>query len=124
MADPIFTIDACFYNVLIPVGISMRSVYGFTTDNSNYTKRPPWRGGGYIAGEAPDGLVTFNGSGAVRTLDLFDRETNICVATTQSAPDGTYLFDGLNTDRTFDVRARGTDENENDLIASRIVPAL
>ena len=124
MADPIFTVDKAFYNVLIPFGVTMRSIYGFVTDNSAYTKQPPWKGVGYIAGEAPDGLVTFNGAGAVRTLDLWDRATNICVASTVSASDGTYRFDGLSLSRLFDVRARGVDANENDLIAARIVPAI
>lgn len=122
MADPIFTVDPAFYNVLIPVGVTMRPIYGFTTDNNTYTRQPPWKGLGYIAGEAPDGLVTFNGDGAVRTLDLWDRAENVCVMSTVSAADGTYRFDGLNLDRLFDVRARGVDANENDLIAARIAP--
>lgn len=124
MADPIFTVDPAFYNVLIPVGATMNTIYGFTTDNNTYTRQPPWKGLGYIAGEAPDGLVTFNGDGAVRTLDLWDRAENVCVMSTVSAADGTYRFDGLNLDRLFDVRARGVDANENDLIAARIAPLI
>lgn len=84
--------------------------------------QPPWRGIGYIAGEAPDGLVTFNGVGATRTLDLFDRETNTYLVSTMSAADGTYKFSGLSTSRTFDVRARGSTTSENDVIASQITP--
>lgn len=83
---------------------------------------PPWRGVGYIAGEAPDGLVTFNGAGAVRTLDLFDRATNTYITSTVSASDGTYKFSGLNMARTFDVRARGSSTTENDVIASQVTP--
>lgn len=92
------------------------------SDNMHW-KLPPWNGSGYIAGETPDGLVMFNGSPAVRTLDLFDRETRIAVASTTSASDGTYRFNGVSVTRVFDVRARGIDANENDLIAARVMAA-
>lgn len=88
------------------------------------TNLPPYHGNGYIAGEYPDGLVTFNGTGTVRTLDLFDRETNTWIMSTQSASDGTYLFAGLNTARQFDVRARGNSSTELDLIASQVMPII
>lgn len=83
---------------------------------------PPYGGTGFIAGTSPDGLVTFNGAGAVRTLDLFDRATNIYLVSTVSASDGTYLFNHLNTAMVFDVRARGSSSTENDVIAARITP--
>lgn len=107
--------------ILAPTGALMRLVqpcYGF---NERYQKLPP-RGTGYVAGEAPDGLVTFNGAPAVRTVDVFDRLTNIKVATTVSAADGTYRVSGLDTSRQYDVRARGQDEHENDIIAARVTP--
>jgi hypothetical protein len=85
---------------------------------------PPWRGVGYIAGTIPDGLVTFNGAGAVRTLDLFDRLTRALIATTVSAANGTYQFTGLTFDRLFDVVARGSSNTENDIIAARITAAI
>lgn len=85
---------------------------------------PPWHGLGYIAGTIPDGLVTFNGTGAVRTLDLFDRLTRTLIATTISAANGTYQFTGLTFDRLFDVVARGSSSTENDIIAARITAAV
>jgi hypothetical protein len=85
---------------------------------------PPWRGVGYIAGTIPDGLVTFNGAGAVRTLDLFDRLTRTLIATTVSAANGTYQFTGLTFSRLFDVIARGSSNTENDIIAARITAAI
>ena len=91
-------------------------------DSDSYQREPPWRGSGYIAGTSPDGLVTFNGSPAVRDLALFDRDTGYLCAVTTSAPDGTYLFPGLNENRLFDVVARGEDASENDMIAARVTP--
>ncbi|KLD65423.1 LamG domain-containing protein [Dyella japonica] len=84
----------------------------------------PPGGIGYIAGDAPDGLVTFNGAPAVRVLDLFDRASNALVASTVSGVDGSYLFTGLAMDRVYDVRARGLDTHENDVIASQIRPVV
>lgn len=95
--------------------------YATVIAGSSYAPLPPG-GYGYIAGEPPDGLVTFNGAPAVRTVDVFDRATNILVGSTTSAVDGTYRISGLNIGRTYDVRARGVDEHENDLIAARITP--
>lgn len=102
-------------------GLPVHLALAARCDTDNYSPAPP-RGIGYIAGEAPDGLVTFNGAPAVRTIDVFDRATNLCVATTTSASDGTYRVDGLDPTREYDVRARGQDEHENDLIAARVTP--
>jgi hypothetical protein len=88
------------------------------------TAMPPWHGNGYIAGDSPDGLVTFNGAGTVRTIDLFDRVTNSYIMSTVSASDGTYRFNGLSLSRQFDVRARGASSTENDIIMARITSAI
>lgn len=80
----------------------------------------PPGGSGYIAGELPNGLVTYNSLPAVRIIDVFDRATNICVATTVSTSSGTYRVDGLSLTRLYDVRARGASSSENDLIMSQV----
>jgi hypothetical protein len=95
-----------------------------TTYNETYRAVPPWSGLGYIGGTAPDGLVTFNGTGTVRDIALFDRATGYIVATTTSASDGTYRFDGLSLNRVFDVIARGSSDTENDIIAARVTAAI
>lgn len=61
-----------------------------------------------IGGDAPDGLVLVGAAPAARTVDLFDRELRLWVATTTSAGDGTYGFAGLSA-RTegYDVCIRG-----------------
>lgn len=120
MPTPIFNADLGFFNTLIEVGVTMRTVYGFTSDNVTYTREPPWKGDGYIAGDDPDGLVTFNGAPAVREIELWDRATSTHVATTESAADGTYSFIGVSRDRLFDVIARGANGTENDVIAARV----
>ena len=123
MADVIAIIDTPQFGAMGAqfgvLGIAASIVVG----GGSYVPLPP-SGHGYIAGEAPDGLVTFNGSPAVRVVDVFDRATNILVASTISAADGTYRINNLNPSRQYDVRARGTDEHENDIIAARVTPHI
>ncbi|MGO4700291.1 hypothetical protein [Dyella sp. 2RAB6] len=121
MADILATIKQNNFPVLAATGNTMRLAFGTYCLNERYQKLPP-RGTGYIAGEAPDGLVTFNGAPAIRVVDVFDRLTNIKVATVVSASDGTYHVGNLDTTRLYDVRARGQDEHENDIIAARVTP--
>ena len=99
----------------------LATTYAARVAGDDYAPLPP-AGSGYIAGEPPDGLVTFNGAPAVRVVDVFDRDTNILVGSTMSAADGTYRITGLNINRTYDVRARGRDEHENDVIVARVTP--
>lgn len=113
VVEPIFA----YVKVPLVFGMPFSAVFYYAKND------PPWKGDGYIAGESPDGLVTFNGAGTIRTLDLWDRETNTCVASTESASDGTYRFDGVSTTRLFDVRARGIDATENDLIVAGVTAA-
>lgn len=86
---------------------------------------PPWRGAGTLSGTAPY-IVTYAGSPAAATLDLFDRATNIYISsTTSDAGTGVWSFTGLSTVRAFDIRARGTGftPDENDLIRANQVPS-
>lgn len=101
----------------------LRPAWAVMVAGGDYRALPP-RGDSFIAGQPPDGLVTFNGAPAVRVVDVFDRATNILVASTTSAADGTYRINGLRQDRLYDVRARGSSDLENDLIVARVTPHL
>lgn len=61
---------------------------------------------GYIAGEAPDGLVKQEGTPVSALLDLFDTKTRAWLRSTYSAPDGTYVFPALPVAGNYFVVAR------------------
>lgn len=81
-----------------------------------------WQGGGYIAGEAPDGLVTVNSVAGARRIEVRHRRSRIVLATTFSASNGTYRFDGLNPAEEFDVIGRDWSRTYGDFIAYAIKP--
>jgi len=77
-----------------------------------------------IGGDSPNGLVLVGAAPAARTVDLFDREEKVLVATTVSASDGTYAFSGLSA-RTqgYDVVIRGViGSGERDVIIPGMHP--
>lgn len=61
-----------------------------------------------IGGDSPNGLVLSGAAPVERTVDVFDRETKVLVASTVSGIDGTYAVTGLSA-RTdgYDVILRG-----------------
>lgn len=82
-----------------------------------------WNGPGYIAGEAPDGLLTVNTAPARRYLYVLDRASRMVAGATWSASDGTYRIDNLNPAVLVDVVARDYVGTYNDAIVSRVHPA-
>ncbi|WP_425401276.1 hypothetical protein [Algiphilus sp.] len=89
-----------------------------------------YNGNGHIAGIDP-GLLTVDGSPAVRTIRLYDRGpaddmtnlgTGLLVAQTQSAADGTYQFPNLSQSRKFTVVGLDDNGEHNAVIADLIVP--
>lgn len=79
-------------------------------------------GSGYIAGEAPTGLVTVNGSAAAREVEVRDRLTRTVVATMFASSSGVYRFDSLSPDLEFDVIGRDYAGIYNDAIVGRVRP--
>lgn len=83
-------------------------------------------GPGYLAGEAPGGIVTKNGLPAVAEVLVFWRGRGVydgvIVARTQSKANGTWRVDGLDPSQRYDVVARI--DGYNDLIVSDVTPAL
>jgi len=82
-----------------------------------------WNGPGYVAGEAPDGLVTVNSAPASRYVYVIDRVSRVVIGATWSAPNGTYRIDNLNPANVVDVIARDHAGTYNDAIVSRVYPA-
>lgn len=80
-------------------------------------------GQGIIAGEGP-GIVTVNGSPAVRPIRIYDRETGEIVARTQSAADGTYSVPGLSTARRYMVVVIDSAEVHNAAVQDMVTPEL
>lgn len=102
---------------------SIGTAHGFVEAFGAIKRMPHYKGDGYIAGEAPDGLVLSDGLPAARSVDLYHRATGIRVATTVSnGADGTYMFDGLDQGVLFDVLFRGDDDTENDIVSAWITP--
>lgn len=79
-----------------------------------------WGGNYYVAGEAPDGIVTIDGIPASRIVRLVDRRTGIPVRQTMSAADGTYRFEYIRGDRQWTVIGIDQYEQENAVIADLI----
>lgn len=77
---------------------------------------------GYIAGTAPNGLVTVNGVPSGREIELRHRISRQVVAVSLSHPDGTYRFDRVSINETFDVIGRDWSGTYNDVIVSRVKP--
>lgn len=76
-----------------------------------------------IGGDAPTGVVTLSGLPVARTVDLFDRDTNIHLSrTTSSAIDGTFGFSNLST-RAYDIIIRGN-AGERDVIIPNVLPVV
>jgi len=114
------------YGVVTPLG-TQGTPYATSEPwrSGNTTPMPPWKGTGTLSGTPPY-IVTYGGSPAAVTLDLFDRATNIYIKSTTSDPvTGAWSFTGLSTTRAFDVRGRGTDfsPDENDLMRANQVPS-
>jgi hypothetical protein len=84
--------------------------------------RANFGGAGYIAGEAPDGLVTVGGAPGARRVDLFVRLGCRCIGSTFSADDGTYVFHGLNPTLEYDLIGRDHARVFGDVLAYAIVP--
>lgn len=80
-------------------------------------------GPGFIAGQVP-GIVTVDGNGASREIELRERASRKIVATTVSAPDGTYHFPGLALEYTYDLIAKDHTGVYNDVIASNVTPHI
>ena len=110
--DALLTVPTC------PV-VGLLNVHGFT-DSAVATTLPS--GSLRIGGDAPNGLVLAGAAPAARTVDLFDRELRLWVATTVSASDGTYAFTSLCA-RTegYDVCIRGA-AGERDVWLSGVHP--
>lgn len=76
---------------------------------------------GYIAGEAPSGLVSDQGTPCQAILDLFIRSTNLWIRREVSNDDGTYRFGGLPLDVQYNVVGRDALDDQNDVIVSRVL---
>ena len=77
---------------------------------------------GYIAGEAPEGLATFDNVPGRAVIDLLRRSDHAWLRRTISADNGTYRFDGLTLDVPFNVLGRDPSETFGDVIVSRVLP--
>lgn len=69
-------------------------------------KRFAFGGAGYIAGEAPTGIVTVAGVAGAREIEIRHRLTRYVVAVTFSNANGTYRVDDLDPLELFEVRVR------------------
>lgn len=78
-------------------------------------------GDAYIAGQAP-GIVTVDGTPAIRSVELRERQTRRTIAVTNSGIDGSYLFKNLDPTYTYDLIARDSDGVYNDVIAANVTP--
>jgi hypothetical protein len=83
---------------------------------------PQFSGAGYIAGIAPNYIVTVNDVPAAREVEVRHRRTRIVVATAFSKADGSFRFDQLNPNEEFDVIGRDWTGTYNDVIVSRVKP--
>ena len=80
----------------------------------------PNPGNGYIAGEAPDGIVTLDSVPGRAVLDLFVRTTNLWIRREVSRLDGTYRFDALPLGVLYDIIGRDITDTWGDVIVSRV----
>jgi hypothetical protein len=83
---------------------------------------PHYRGNGYIAGEAPSGLVTAGGVPAARQLELRHFTTRITIMKITSNSDGTYIFDGLDPTVQFEVIGRDQTGTYGQVIVGPVLP--
>ena len=86
------------------------------------SSRARYGGAGYIAGEAPDGLLTVNTAPARREIEVRHRLTRTLIATTFSKSDGTYRVSDLDPNGEFDVFACDYMGTYSDVIVSRVRP--
>lgn len=77
---------------------------------------------GFIAGEAPDGIVTIDNVPGRAQIDVLLRNPPTWVRRTISNDDGTYRIVGLSIDRQYDVIGRDMGGVFGDVIVSRVVP--
>lgn len=79
-------------------------------------------GHGYIAGEAPDGIVTLDNVPGRAEVDLLRRSDHVWLQRQISRDDGTYRFEGLPLGVEFDVIGRDMTNTWGDVIVSRVLP--
>lgn len=77
---------------------------------------------GYIAGEAPDGIVTLDNVPGCAEIDLFRRSDRVWLRRQVSADDGSYLFDGIPLDVEYDIIGRDITNTWGDVIVGRVRP--
>lgn len=80
----------------------------------------PVSGLGYLAGEAPTGLVTLDNVPGRAVIDLFLRGTNAWVGRQVSSGSGTYRFNSLPLGTEFNIVGRDVSDNWGDVIVSRV----
>lgn len=74
-----------------------------------------------IGGDPPTGVVLSGMAPVSRTIDLYDRDSKVYVATTSSsAIDGSFQFSNL-SNRQYDVIIRGIG-TERDIIIPNVTP--
>lgn len=91
--------------------------------------RSHFAGDGIIAGQLPNGLVTLNSAPGKREVEVRHRATRMIVAWGYSSHDGTYAFHDLRRGpdtmpELYDVIGRDWSATYNDVIVSRVRPAL
>jgi hypothetical protein len=111
--------DSC----LTPVG-EFQHVRNFNVTEGYGSIEPPIPAGTLrIGGDTPTGVVTLSGLPVARTVDIFDRDTNIHISrTTSSAIDGTFNFSNLST-RAYDIIIRG-EAGERDAVIPNVLPVV
>ena len=77
---------------------------------------------GYIAGESPGGIVTFDDVPGRAEVMLIRRSTAELERRTISAGDGTYRFSTLPLGVEFDVIGRDPTDSWGDVIVGRVMP--
>lgn len=78
---------------------------------------------GYIAGEAPDGLVTLNSAPGRAEINLFAEATNAWLRSTLSTSAGIYQFDSLDRSLSYYVLGKDLTGTYNHVVMGRITPA-
>lgn len=79
-----------------------------------------YEGTGYIGGESPNGLTTFEGLPISAIVMVFHHDTHDFIKSTQSNTDGTWMIEGLDHTQYYDIQGRFSDKN--DVIVSNIKP--
>ncbi len=79
-------------------------------------------GYGYIAGEAPDGIVTLDNVPGRAEIDLLRRSDHAWLRRLISRDDGTYRFNGIPLGIDYDIIGRDMTDTWGDVIVSRVQP--